>query len=85
MLERDGDALTAQRSRLEAQLRTVVAPREAEALMHELETIGHRRDELDDQELAYLEEQSELADEVAPARRRSFPSWRRRRRPPEPP
>ena len=33
--------------------------------MHELETIAHRRDELDDQELAYLEEQSELADEVA--------------------
>ena len=31
---------TAQRSRLEAQLRTVVAPREAEALMHELETIA---------------------------------------------
>ena len=51
--------------RLEAQLRTVVAAREAEALMHELETIAHRRDELDDQELAYLEEQSELADEVA--------------------
>ena len=32
--------------------------------MHELETIAHRRDELDDQELAYLEEQSQLADEV---------------------
>jgi predicted nucleic acid-binding Zn-ribbon protein len=63
-LERDGEALAAQRNRLESQLRTVTAPREAEALMHELETIAARRDELDDQELAYLEEQSELAEEV---------------------
>jgi predicted nucleic acid-binding Zn-ribbon protein len=63
-LERDGEALGAQRTRLEAQLRTVVAPREAEALMHELETVAARRDELDDQELAYLEEQSDVADEV---------------------
>lgn len=64
VLERDGEALTAQRTRLQAQLRTVVAPREAEALMHELETLARRRDELDDQELAHLEEQSELADEI---------------------
>jgi predicted nucleic acid-binding Zn-ribbon protein len=63
-LERDGAALGAQRTRLEGQLRTVAAPREAEALMHELETIAHHRDELDDQELAYLEEQSELDDEA---------------------
>ena len=33
--------------------------------MHEMATIADRRDELDDQELAFLEEQSELADEVA--------------------
>jgi uncharacterized protein len=64
-MERDSETLTAQRSRLETQLRTVIAPREAEALMHELETIAARRDELDDQELACLEEQSALADEVS--------------------
>jgi predicted nucleic acid-binding Zn-ribbon protein len=64
-LERDGEQLTAQRAKLEAQLRTVVAPREAEALMHELATIAERRDALDDQELASLEEQSQLADEIA--------------------
>jgi uncharacterized protein len=64
-LERDGEQLTAQRTKLEAQLRTVVAPREAEALMHELAAIAERRDMLDDQELASLEEQSQLADEVA--------------------
>ena len=64
-LERDGEALAAQRTRLEAQLRTITAPRQAEALMHELETIATRRDELDDQELAHLDEQSELADVLA--------------------
>ena len=57
--------MSAQRTRLEAQLKTVIAPREAEALMHELETIAARRDGLDDQELASLEEQSTLADEIA--------------------
>jgi uncharacterized protein len=64
-LERDGATLVAQRARLEGQLKTVVAPRAAEALLHELETIARRRDELDDQELGHLEEQSELAAEIA--------------------
>jgi uncharacterized protein len=64
-LERDGEQLAAQRTRFEAQLKTVVAPREAEALMHELEVLGERRDALDDQELAALDEQSQLADEIA--------------------
>jgi uncharacterized protein len=64
-LERDGEQLTAQRTRLEAQLKTVIAPREAEALMHELTTVAQRRDGLDDQELASLEEQSQLVDDIA--------------------
>ena len=35
--------LTTKRTRLEAQLKTVIAPREAEALMHQIDTInGHR-------------------------------------------
>lgn len=55
--------LGADRSRLEAQMKTVIAPREAEALMHEIETINGQRDELDDAELAALEEQSVLDDE----------------------
>ena len=50
-LERDGEQLGTQRTRLEAQMKTVIAPREAEALMHELSTIAARRDGLDDQEL----------------------------------
>jgi predicted nucleic acid-binding Zn-ribbon protein len=55
--------LGADRSRLEAQMKTVIAPREAEALMHEIATINGQRDELDDAELAALEEQSVLDDE----------------------
>jgi hypothetical protein len=63
-LESSGQTLTAQRGRLEGQLKTVIAPREAEALMHELATLAQRRDELDDEELAHLEEQSTIADEL---------------------
>lgn len=56
--------LTVDRERLEAQMKTVIAPREAEALMHEIETINGKRDELDDKELAALEEQAALDDEL---------------------
>ncbi len=63
-LEASGQTLTAQRARLEGQLRTVIAPREAEALMHELATLAQRRDGLDDEELGHLEEQSAIADEL---------------------
>lgn len=62
--EKRGAELTRTRQRLEAQLKTVIAPREAEALMHEIETINGQRDELDDVELAALEEQSDLDDRL---------------------
>lgn len=51
--------LTKKRTRLEAQLKTVIAPREAEALLHEIDIINGQRDELDDQELVALDEQGE--------------------------
>jgi predicted nucleic acid-binding Zn-ribbon protein len=51
--------LTKKRTRLEAQLKTVIAPREAEALMHEINTLNAQRNELDDQELAALDEQAQ--------------------------
>jgi predicted nucleic acid-binding Zn-ribbon protein len=65
--ERDGAALTKKRERLEAQLRTIISPREAEALMHELATLAAERDALDDRELEALEEQSTIVDELAAA------------------
>ena len=46
--------------RLEAQMKTVIAPREAEALLCEIETVNLQRNELDDTELAALEEQAAL-------------------------
>lgn len=51
--------LTTKRTRLEAQLKTVIAPREAEALMHQIATINAQRSELDDAELVALDEQAE--------------------------
>jgi uncharacterized protein len=51
--------ITTKRTRLEAQLKTVIAPREAEALMHQIATLNEQRGALDDQELAALDEQAE--------------------------
>lgn len=53
-----------QRARLEKQMKTVIAPREAEALMHEIALLNERRGELDDAELAALEEQSQIDDDL---------------------
>jgi hypothetical protein len=57
--EQSAATLTTKRTRLEAQLKTVIAPREAEALLHEIELINAQRGLLDDQELEALEEQGE--------------------------
>lgn len=63
--ERTGAELTATRERLQAQLRTVTSPREADALTHELDTIAARRDELDDAELGHLDEQQHVVGDLA--------------------
>ena len=47
------------KARLDAQLKTVIAPREAEALMHEIDGLLARRNELDDAELLVMETQAE--------------------------
>ncbi len=52
------------RARLNQQLRTIIAPREAEALQHEIQTLSERRSALDDAELAALEEQVTLEGEL---------------------
>jgi predicted nucleic acid-binding Zn-ribbon protein len=57
--------LTTKRTRLEAQLKTVIAPREAEALMHQIATLNAQRGELDDAELTALEEQGEADGELS--------------------
>ena len=62
--EERGAALLAHRQRLDRQMKTVIAPREAEALMHELATIGGQIDELDVHELESLEAQSAVDDQL---------------------
>lgn len=57
--------LTKKRTRLEGQLKTVIAPREAEALMHEIATINAQRGGLDDDELAALDALGEGEAELA--------------------
>jgi predicted nucleic acid-binding Zn-ribbon protein len=62
--EDSGGELAEHKVRLEAQMKTVIAPREAEALMSEMATIDGEIDELDLTELAALEEQSDVDDRL---------------------
>jgi predicted nucleic acid-binding Zn-ribbon protein len=62
--ESESHEIDLQRSRLEKQLKTVIAPREAEALMHEIALLNERRSGLDDLELAALEEQAAVDDDL---------------------
>ena len=62
--ESKSKALDKHKTRLAAQLKTVIAPREAEALQHEMVAIDQQRSDLDDSELEMLEEQSRLDDEL---------------------
>jgi predicted nucleic acid-binding Zn-ribbon protein len=63
--EARGAELLAHRQRLDQQMKTVIAPREAEALMHEMDTLGGQIDELDLHELESLEEQARIDDQLA--------------------
>jgi predicted nucleic acid-binding Zn-ribbon protein len=63
--EHEGAALDTKKARLEAQLKTVIAPREAEALMHEIATIDGHHGELDDRELEAMEQQGEAESAMA--------------------
>ncbi len=57
--------LTTKRTRLETQLKTIIAPREAEALMHQIATLNTQRGDLDDLELTALDEQALAEGELA--------------------
>jgi predicted nucleic acid-binding Zn-ribbon protein len=60
--ERKGVEQDAQKARFEEQMKTIIAPREAEALMHEMEMLDTVRDANETAELEALEEQSSLDD-----------------------
>ena len=57
--EKQSAVLSEKRDRLEKQLKTVISPREAEALMHEIETLTAQRTVLDDAELTAMERVAE--------------------------
>ena len=62
--EADAAEIAVHKVRLEAQMKTVIAPREAEALMHEIATLDEQTDALDTTELEALEEQSDVDDRL---------------------
>jgi predicted nucleic acid-binding Zn-ribbon protein len=62
--ESESHTIDLDRARLEKQLKTVISPREAEALMHEIAVLNERRGVLDDAELSALEEQAEIDDDL---------------------
>lgn len=62
--ESDGAALDTKQRRLEAQLRTVIAPREAEALMSEIATLRAHHSDIDDVELAAMERSAEAEESL---------------------
>jgi predicted nucleic acid-binding Zn-ribbon protein len=63
--EQQAAELDIHKLRLSGQLKTVIAPREAEALQSEMRTLAARRDALDELELEAMEELSELEIEMA--------------------
>ncbi len=63
--EAESHTIDTHRARLEQQLKTIIAPREAEALMHEIALLTEQRGALDDVELAALEEQVQIDDDLS--------------------
>lgn len=64
-LEASGAELDRKQARLEMQLKTIIAPREAEALMHEIDALKAKHGALDDVELEAMEQQSVADDALA--------------------
>lgn len=62
--ETEAAEIATHKERLEGQMKTVIAPREAEALMHEIATLDEQTDALDMAEIEALEEQSTIDDQL---------------------
>jgi predicted nucleic acid-binding Zn-ribbon protein len=60
-----GAELDRKTAKLQAQLKTVIAPREAEALMKEIEGLAAKHGELDDVELAAMDDQAQAEEALA--------------------
>lgn len=62
--EAESHEIDTQKARLNAQLKTIISPREAEALQHQIATLDEKRGLLDDAELEALEEQAQVDDQI---------------------
>lgn len=63
-IEAESADIDAHRERLEKQLRTIIAPREAEALQNEMASLAAKRNQLDDRGLELLEASSAADEEL---------------------
>jgi predicted nucleic acid-binding Zn-ribbon protein len=61
-------ALRKKRERLEQQMKTVIAPREAEALQHEILTVNTELNTADEESLAFMEESEHIDSTLVAAR-----------------
>jgi hypothetical protein len=64
-IEADSDDIGRARERLDKQLKTILSPREAEAIQHEMQILAARRNELDDRGIELLEASSAADEELA--------------------
>ena len=64
-IEAESDEIGRTRERLDKQLKTILSPREAEAIQHEMQTLAARRNELDDRGIELLEASSAADEELA--------------------
>jgi len=63
-IEKKSVDIDARRAKLERQMKTIIAPREAEALQHEMQTLAAERNELDDRGLLLLESSASADEEL---------------------
>ncbi|MEY4360749.1 MAG: hypothetical protein RL391_55 [Actinomycetota bacterium] len=63
-IERESSEIDAQRAKFEKQLKTIISPREAEALQHEMQSLAAHRNELDDRGIELLEASSAADEEI---------------------
>jgi len=63
-IEKKSVDIDAHRAKLERQMKTIIAPREAEALQHEMQTLAAERNELDDRGLLLLESSASADEEL---------------------
>ena len=66
--EANSATLRKKRERLEQQMKTVIAPREAEALQHEILTVNTELNTVDEESLAFMEESEHIDSTLVAAR-----------------